>query len=451
MNLALTNYGLRYVSQIDDAIHGQAETGRAVIVLLRRLRTEILLPYRASPVEREAVARRLAEPVPDAISREHVALQYKRNPLEHVKHIAFEFTSRCNMHCRHCYNAPVERTTETDLASLKAAVDTFLPMGIERFFFVGGEVSKFGNGWLEIVRHIRNSSDAVVTLFTNGWWLERRNFDAAGRTYSSDVEYLTELEKNGLTDILFSIDGSAEVHDRCRGVQGLFDRVLDGFGRVRAAGLKPRVSVLVRGGMDDTEYTDLLDRLANRIYSFSPGGSRADRIETIAYDPLNIFTNLIDIGNQATANRTTGFHVPRIPDEMLYCKGFYRPAPMLTIKANGEVATCRLATAGEGYGNIHKQDLVQILNHMQRAFVFRLHAERRIAAYRDLLDPEVFGEYFTHVCAIRAILTLLARRIDETGINPRDHAALRRINLEVAKLTGHRKSGLLTKAGEVSR
>ena len=57
------------------------------------------------------------------------------------------------------------------------------------------------------------------------------------------------------------------------------------------------------------------------------------------------------------------------------------PAPHITIKANGEVATCRLANAGEGYGNIHDRPFVDILNRMQESFVFRLHAERLLGQY----------------------------------------------------------------------
>lgn len=133
----------------------------------------------------------------------------------------------------------------------------------------------------------------------------------------------------------------------------------------------------------------------------------------------------------------TRCHLADIPDAHLYCRGFYRPAPTLTIKANGEVATCRITSAGEGYGNLHERPLIDILNHLQDAFVFRLHAERRLADYRRLVDSKVFGDSIEHLCAYRAILTLLARKMHEEQIDPDDQAAVRRLNLEVACLTGH--------------
>jgi hypothetical protein len=48
-------------------------------------------------------------------------------------------------------------------------------------------------------------------------------------------------------------------------------------------------------------------------------------------------------------------------------------------------------------------------------------------------------EHFDHICAIRAILTLLARRICETRIDPHDREVLRKIDLEVARRTGYSK------------
>jgi len=363
MNLALTNYGLRFAAESVKNQRGSAFVADPCTSLLDRLQTEILVPYRNSPEEMNLISRGLAEAISQVIGREQIALRYKRNPLEHIHQVAFEYTSRCNLHCRHCYNANVERVTETDLAVLKSAVDIFVPMGIKHFIFVGGEVSKFGDGWLEVVQHMHSKINAIVTLFTNGWWLGQQDFWAAGRTYRSDTEYLTELRRCGLTHILFSIDGLGEVHDRNRGVPGLFDRILKGFIAVRDAGLEPRVSVVIRSGMDDLEYFELLNLLAEGIYSFPPGAEKEDRIEKISFDPLNVFTNLIDIGNQASAIRNRSYYLPEVPDELLYCKGFFRPSPFLTIKANGEFATCRLADAGEGYGNIHKQDLIEIINH----------------------------------------------------------------------------------------
>jgi hypothetical protein len=121
----------------------------------------------------------------------------------------------------------------------------------------------------------------------------------------------------------------------------------------------------------------------------------------------------------------------------LYCRNFYRLSPSLTVKANGELATCRLSQAGEGYGNIHERPLIEILNHFDEAFVYQLHASRQLEQYLPLVDRSLFGSAFTHLCSLRSIITLLARKMHEQGISPDDTPAIERINREVAVLTGH--------------
>ena len=84
----------------------------------------------------------------------------------------------------------------------------------------------------------------------------------------------------------------------------------------------------------------------------------------------------------------------------------------------------------------HHNALIEVLNGMQDAAVFRIHAERRIGDYRALLDRSVFGETFTHVCSLRVVLTLLARGIEEDGVDPEDPEALRALNVAVARQAG---------------
>ena len=54
-----------------------------------------------------------------------------------------------------------------------------------------------------------------------------------------------------------------------------------------------------------------------------------------------------------------------------------------------------------------------------------------------MLDRSVLGTRFTHLCSLRSILTLLARKMDEQDISFTDTAAILRLNREVAVETGH--------------
>ena len=67
-------------------------------------------------------------------------------------------------------------TTDLDTDALKRAGDLFLSLGVRRYDFIGGEVSKFGTGWLDIAKHLQQSdagtnwrTPLAVTLYTNDW------------------------------------------------------------------------------------------------------------------------------------------------------------------------------------------------------------------------------------------------------------------------------------------
>jgi MoaA/NifB/PqqE/SkfB family radical SAM enzyme len=438
MNLILTNLGYRYADGLSNPIHcRQTPAYWDDSELLGQLRTEYFVPYRKKPREDNLISQGLATTAPESLSRDEIMLRYKRNPLEHIQQVAFEFTTLCNLNCAHCYNATVPRVTEGNIEALKSAVDVFLAMGIRRFDFIGGEVSKYGIRWLEVVRHIRCNSDAAITLFTSGWWCGKRHFKAAGKVYNDSKDYLAELHRSGLTHVVFSIDGLRSEHDRSRRCPGLFDRVISSFNEVRNAGLEPRVALLVRKGSTIAEDAEILSLISQRIGRPVSIEGQMPQDDSVVSSPVAVCSNLIDIGNQARIKRSGLFYLPCLAGDMLYCKGFYRPSPILTIKANGEVATCRLANAGEGYGNIHISGLLHTLNHLQDSFVFQLHAEHKVGEYRAFVDYDFFGKYFDHICTPRAILTLLARRMHESGTNTTSKETLRRMNLEVARITGH--------------
>lgn len=439
MNLRLSNYGHRFAKETFSTPGRNLPSLDVSNTLLLDLWTGILIPDQGQPGLAELEQRGLVERIPDAAIKAETELRYRRNPLEHVEKIIFELTTFCNFNCQHCYNATVPRSTEQDIPALKKAVDVFRAMDIERFDFIGGEVTKYANGWLDLARHCRQQGAKIVTIYTNGWWLEQKTFTAAGKSYPDVSTYLADLREHGVTHILFSLDGPEDMHDRSRGHPGLYHRVLSGIPMVKAAGLLPRISLLMRKDSSMDTYVQLLDTLAQRIYDFPASTDVLERVNHMVDDPTNTLSNLIDVGNQAAhANSNQGFYLWQPTDQQLYCRGFYRPAPSLTLKANGELATCRITNAGEGYGNLHRQDLIWILNHLQDTFVYKLHAERRLGEYRTLVDTDIFGSHFAHLCSLRAILTRLAYWMETKAIDPQNQAAVREINQRVAEETGHR-------------
>ena len=151
---------------------------------------------------------------------------------------------------------------------------------------------------------------------------------------------------------------------------------------------------------------------------------------------MNYASHFIDVGNGALSTSQSRVHLDTLDERLLRCKNFFRPHPSLRIQADGELALCPLVGAATGYGNVHRRPFVEVLNGMHDAAVYRIHAEDRIAQYLPLLDRSIFGESFAHVCSLRVVLTLLARGIEEQGVDPHDPAALRELNVAVARQAG---------------
>ena len=213
-----------------------------------------------------------------------------------------------------------------------------------------------------------------------------------------------------------------------------------GLRTVRKCGLKPRVSVLVPPhGMKDPEFLQFIATLADQIYELPANATQEEKILSVAYDKCNKLSNFIDIGAGVTSStyKAPSFSLYEMPAQMLCCKGFFRPAPMLTIKANGELSLCRITNAGEGYGNLHNTDIIQLLNHLQDSFTFQVHAQKKLVEYLKFMDTSIFGTSFTHPCSVRAALTLIAKKMHDRNISHDDKEAIKKINLEVARETGH--------------
>jgi MoaA/NifB/PqqE/SkfB family radical SAM enzyme len=434
MNLMLSNYGHRYLRerlQYPTAAPGLDEATDRLLIAL----------HSGKPMDRPALDQRVAQgmlqPARPSLTTQDIARRYRQNPLENLTRLSFELTTARNFHCRHCRNGPAARLAPApiDLEPLKAVVDDAYPIGIRHFDFIGGEISKFGIGWLELAAYIRRKPGTTVVLFTNGWWLEQTDFTAAGVRYADESAYLADLQQHGVKHLVFSIDGTAERHDHWRRHRGLYRRILDAFPRLRAASLVPRVSMVIR--RDDPALPTTLREMADALYTFPAAMSEDDRIRHLIDDPTNAFSNFIDIGHGAALSDRSQA-IDAFPAAVLRCKAAYRPAPKLILTAQGEVAVCPLFAVGTGYGNIHQRRFREILNHFQEAFVYQLHASGDIQHYRRLVDHAVFGDAVEHLCTLRVILTLLAKGLNDDPTAFSDPQALRRLNENMAVLTGHR-------------
>jgi Radical SAM superfamily len=439
MAFILSNYGHRYLLHLASSGAIEEARGREDVRVLCHIFSAGAVPDGASPELPALAARGMVQPERDDVDIEAVRLRYDRNPLEHMRRVVFEYTTVCNLDCQHCRNSSIEAHAEADPDRLRRVVDAALVIGIDRFDFIGGEVTLYGKGWLDLVGHIRAQGGAHVSVLTSGWFFGETGFLAAGRRYADDRAYLAELRGCGLTHVVVSLDGPEEEHDRSRRVPGLYRRVMDGIAKVREAGLVPRVSLVVGMSGPVAASHAWIAGLSRRLYGPDPDAAAA--VQRLVSDESNYVSNFIDVGAGVQLRRSRA-DLTAWSDETLRCKNFFRPSPTLRIKATGEIALCPLIEGGDGYGNVHERDVVELLNRFQEAFVYKMHAERRVGEHRRFVDPAIFGGHLGHPCSARVAINMVARTMHERGVAPDDREAIRAINVEVAQ-----KMGVLPRPG----
>ena len=176
------------------------------------------------------------------------------------------------------------------------------------------------------------------------------------------------------------------------------------------------------------------EELADALY---PHIAASDRLEIMMKDWMNYMSHFIDVGNGGGVfEEDNGYSY--FPDKYIRCKNFFRPAPTLRIKADGEISMCPLIEAGDGYGNVHKNNPITLLNRFQDNFVYRLHAENTIVSYTQLLDKDIFPKSFQHICSYRVVLTMLAQEVHKAGYNVESIPAdiCKKLNIKVARRAG---------------
>lgn len=171
--------------------------------------------------------------------------------------ISLFLTYRCNLRCAMCGQWGIEGSSrkltpealkeELVLDELKSVIDDVKSYRPNITLF-GGEPMLYDE-WIELVRYIKEAG-LRCNIITNGMFLEK---------------YAEEIVDLGVNEIIFSLDGTPEVHDRVRGAKGVFDRASKGLKSINELKKKrlSRIPVInVSSTIFETNYQDM-DKIIN--------------------------------------------------------------------------------------------------------------------------------------------------------------------------------------------
>ncbi len=298
--------------------------------------------------------------------------------------------SRCNCRCIMCDIWKANRTgasiTEEQLASF---LGDFRRLAVEWVLLSGGEPLMHSNLW-NLCSSLKRLPTRI-TLLSTGLLLARHAHEI--------IRYCDE--------VIVSLDGSRDVHDRIRRVPKAFDELADGIKALRSA--RPGYPISARCVLQRLNFEDLpniigtaqqigLDHISFLAADLSstafnrPSGWTADRAGEVGLSPQEVerFESVVeDTLKSHTQAFASGFIVES-PVKMRKLVAYYRAAngdgPFPSIACNAPWVSAVIETDGSvrpcffhaPLGNVHKQSIEKILNSPD-AIAFR----RKLDVSRD--------------------------------------------------------------------
>jgi len=301
--------------------------------------------------------------------------------LKYVPILVLNVHSRCNCRCVMCDIWKRTETEELTHAALSRHLSNFREMGVESIVFSGGEPLMHSD-FVRIAELFR-SEGIRLTLLTTGLLLN----------------HYADVVARSFDEVIVSLDGPRDVHDKIRRVSGAFDRIRDGITALRQhvttpairarttvqkenfRHLRATIAAARETGFDSISFlaADLTSTAFNRELLWPV--PRQEQIG-LSRDEINILREEIEqVMLRYGADIASGFiaesseKLRRIVYHFEAHLGLRRPsspmcnAPWVSavVEANGDVRPCFFHPA---IGNLNDESFRDIVNGM-RAIAFR--------------------------------------------------------------------------------
>jgi 12,18-didecarboxysiroheme deacetylase len=247
-------------------------------------------------------------------------------------------TRRCNLKCVHCYSQSDNHTADNELSTDegKRLIDSLAEFGAPVVLFSGGEPLT-RKDLFDLIRHAGSQGMRAV-ISTNGTLITE---EAADRLKGENLSYVG-----------VSLDGTEDVNDKFRGLDGAFAQAMKGIEACQKAGLKVglRFTINRRNVEEIPAIFDILEeRDIPRVCFYHlvyAGRGSALMEEALTHDQSRRAVDLI-------MDRTADLHARGLPKEVLtvdnHADGVY--LYLRQLRENPEQAAKTLELLGFNEGN----------------------------------------------------------------------------------------------------
>lgn len=138
--------------------------------------------------------------------------------------VVWNCTKACNLECRHCYAEATHNPTPDELSTEEAKLfmDSLISYNVPVLLFSGGE-PLMRKDIFELMEYGANIGLRMV-LSTNGTLI--------------NLKKAKKIKELGISYVGISLDGLKDVNDDFRGMQGAYEKAMEGFRNCEAVGQK---------------------------------------------------------------------------------------------------------------------------------------------------------------------------------------------------------------------
>ncbi|MDD2870376.1 MAG: radical SAM protein [Candidatus Gracilibacteria bacterium] len=279
------------------------------------------------------------------------------------KYIKIRLTNACNATCDMC--GVIKRKRKyNNVINLKQSILDFYKLGGEVVNFTGGEPTIY-NGFVELLEFTKNLG-LITSVSTNG-------------------STLGKLEIKLIDFIDISIDGLYELHDKIRGIKGLFNTIDENISKLKEHGINVHINFTIRNDNISSvkEFFDFfkakkVDSISFSMISTSPINNTKNlfpnKVQLKKFydiDKKYILKNKYNIKIDFSPDFNGG-HFDKFMDFIVKnnsfekIKGnncsFIKSKKEIRINENGNISPCCiLDDYDENIGNIYKNNLIDII------------------------------------------------------------------------------------------